>query len=82
VTYLHAVRRQRRLTQVQLAERAAVPRRIIGLIERGRVNPAADELERLALALNVSPPHALLRAVSFVVPDPNAGHFVIVEAPK
>lgn len=59
-------RRQIKLTQYQLADRAGVLRDVVGEIERGRVNPRPDELAKIARVLGVEPPERLLAHV----PDP------------
>jgi transcriptional regulator with XRE-family HTH domain len=41
------------LTQIDLATRSGVPVGRIHLIERGRVSPGQDEIEKLAKALGV-----------------------------
>lgn len=52
--YLRALRRQKNLTQEQLAERARVHPTFISRIEGGRAMPSLDVLARLAGALGVS----------------------------
>lgn len=52
--HLRALRRERNLTQEQLAERANVHPTYITRIEAGRSMPALDVLTRLAAALGVS----------------------------
>ncbi len=64
-----AVRRQRDAlgwSQEILAERADLNRSYVGEIERGRVIPSLVTLEKLALALGLSP-HALLHLGEQVV---------------
>jgi transcriptional regulator with XRE-family HTH domain len=54
-----AVRRRRReldLTQEELAERASVHRSYIANIERGEINPALENIEKIAEALEISIP--------------------------
>lgn len=54
-----AVRKRRReldITQEELAERAGVHRSYIANIERGEINPALENIERIAEALEVSIP--------------------------
>lgn len=48
------LRRARRLTQEQLAERAGLSYKFIGEIERGRGNPTLTTMSKLAEALGVS----------------------------
>jgi len=47
-------RRDRKLTQATLAERAGLSRDMIGFIERGRAAPSLAALERISRALDVS----------------------------
>lgn len=68
MTLLTYVRRNEGLTQADLAARAGLHRLTVWGIERGRVNPNPDELERLATALHVQPPEALLEQVEVVWP--------------
>jgi transcriptional regulator with XRE-family HTH domain len=52
-----AIRRRRReldLSQEQLAERAEVHRTYISGVERGRINPSLDKVDKLAKALEIS----------------------------
>lgn len=52
-----AVRRRRReldLSQEELAERAELHRTYISSIERGRMNPSLENVEKLAKALDIS----------------------------
>jgi transcriptional regulator with XRE-family HTH domain len=52
-----AVRRRRReldLSQEKLAERAELHRTYISSIERGRMNPSLENVEKLAKALDIS----------------------------
>ncbi|MBW4623551.1 MAG: helix-turn-helix domain-containing protein [Cyanosarcina radialis HA8281-LM2] len=52
-----AVRRRRReldLSQEELAERAELHRTYISSIERGRMNPALENVEKLAKGLDIS----------------------------
>ena len=48
------LRRARRLTQEQLAERAGLSYKFVGEIERGRGNPTLTTMSKLAEALGVS----------------------------
>ena len=51
---LRQLRKQRKLTQNELAKRAEVTRSHLSLLEAGhRKNPSIDVLERLARALSV-----------------------------
>jgi transcriptional regulator with XRE-family HTH domain len=64
-------RRQRRLTQTELADLVGVRQPYICAIETGRANPSDRLLEKLAHALGVTPAISLLRpvtAVSFEAP--------------
>jgi transcriptional regulator with XRE-family HTH domain len=67
VFYVEYLRRERKLTQRQVAERTGINRTTVSNIECGRVNPTPEELERLALALSFSPPERLMRVIE--VPD-------------
>ena len=51
---VRALRRQRRLTQEQLAELAGVSLQHIGEIERGQGNPTLNSLVKVADALDIS----------------------------
>jgi transcriptional regulator with XRE-family HTH domain len=51
---IQAFRRDLRLTQEQLAEKAGLSVKHLGEIERGRGNPTLSSLENLAVALNIS----------------------------
>src|SRR5262245_18821265 len=52
--HLMAWRRQRELTQAQLAERANLSRPYLSRLEKGKADPALSCLRRLALALNLT----------------------------
>jgi transcriptional regulator with XRE-family HTH domain len=64
VTNLQFLRLERHIGQPALAKLSGVPQPTISLIERLRLNPTDDELERLARALGVWPPHLLMRQVT------------------
>lgn len=49
------LRKERGLSQEELAEAAGVHRTYVGMIERGEKNVTIYNIERLAQALNVSP---------------------------
>ncbi|HEY9698723.1 MAG TPA: helix-turn-helix transcriptional regulator [Trichocoleus sp.] len=52
-----AVRRRRReldLTQEVLAERAGVHRSYIANLERGKINPALENIEKISISLEIS----------------------------
>ena len=59
-------RLQQRLSQDVVGLVAHIPQPIISLIECGRLVPTPAQLERLAKALNVQPPEALLEPVTSV----------------
>jgi transcriptional regulator with XRE-family HTH domain len=48
------LRRERRLTQEELAERASLTSKFVGEVERAESNPSAASLARMAGALSVS----------------------------
>ncbi|MDI3481581.1 MAG: hypothetical protein PWQ97_1236 [Tepidanaerobacteraceae bacterium] len=49
------IRRERKLTQAELAAKAGVSTGLIGQIESGRVEPSIKTLEKIASALSLSP---------------------------
>ena len=49
-----ALRKHRKLTQLQLAERAGLSLKHLGEIERGRGNPTLDSLQHLSEALGIT----------------------------
>lgn len=55
------LRREARQSQEELAERAALHRTYVGSIERAERNLSLDNIERLALALQVEPADLLRR---------------------
>ena len=50
---LRALRLEKKLTQVELAELAEFDRNYIGMLERGERNPSLINLGRLSKALNL-----------------------------
>lgn len=48
------IRRNKGLTQEELAEMVGVDRSYMGFIERGERNPTLDKIEKIAKALGVS----------------------------
>ena len=58
---LAAARRNRQLTQQQLAERLGVERGVISAWEQGTQNPSASDLQRLCDALEIAPAELELR---------------------
>lgn len=57
IAFGEVVRSQRksaRITQEELAERAAIHPTYVGLVERGKRNPSLDVAERIAIALGTS----------------------------
>jgi transcriptional regulator with XRE-family HTH domain len=53
--HVMAWRRHQKLTQVDLADRAALSRPYLSRLEKGKVDPALSAIRRLAAALNVLP---------------------------
>ena len=51
---LRRIRRERELSQDELAAEATVRQALVSAIEVGNANPTVDSLERLAIALGVS----------------------------
>lgn len=60
---LHFERSHRKLSQAQVARAARIPQPYVSAIERGRLVPTADELQRLAAVFGV-PPGDLLKDVA------------------
>lgn len=52
---IRRLRRERDLTQEQLAHLASIDMRYLGGVERGEHNPTVDVLGRLATAMDVHP---------------------------
>jgi transcriptional regulator with XRE-family HTH domain len=52
---LRRMRRERGLSQEELADRAHLNRNYVGMIEREENAPTVDALEQLSTALNVDP---------------------------
>jgi transcriptional regulator with XRE-family HTH domain len=52
---LRRMRRERGLSQEELADRARLNRNYVGMIEREENAPTVDALEQLSTALNVDP---------------------------
>ena len=69
MTNLQLIRIERGLGQPKLARLSGVPQPTISLIERLRLNPTDDELERLARVLEVRPPRVLMRLVMANLPS-------------
>jgi transcriptional regulator with XRE-family HTH domain len=65
------LRRERRLTQEELAERAGLTSKFVGEVERAESNPSAASLARMAGALSVSMGD-LFEADPDIVPVPAA----------
>lgn len=61
---LNRVRRQRKLTQEDLAELSGLSTRYVGAIERADVSPSVTVLGRLADALEVDPAVLIKKAGS------------------
>jgi transcriptional regulator with XRE-family HTH domain len=72
------IRQARKLSQESLAERAAVHRTQITLIENGRRQPGVETVARLAGALEVST-ESLFEGIRW---DPRAGEFVVADPPE
>jgi transcriptional regulator with XRE-family HTH domain len=70
--FIRHFRQQRGLTIAQLAELSGLHRNTVAQVERGRLNPTTDELQKLADALNFSPAARLLREVTIVIPEDDA----------
>ena len=51
---IRALRRLKRMTQLQLAEQLGISVSQVSVIERGLKRPSAEQLEKIAAALNVS----------------------------
>ena len=58
---LRRLRREKGLTQEELAARMGINRNYVGMIERCENSPTVDMLERLAKALQVEPSVLLMR---------------------
>lgn len=54
-TNLRRIRRERRMTQEELAHMAGINRNYPGMIERGQHSPTVEMLERLCRALKIEP---------------------------
>jgi transcriptional regulator with XRE-family HTH domain len=72
------IRQARKLSQESLAERAAVHRTQITVIENGRRQPGVETVVRLAGALEVSI-ESLFEGIRW---DPRAGEFVVEDPPE
>lgn len=68
---------KRHWTQAELGRRASIRQPDISYIERGRLNPTADELTRLANALGICPPDVLMRPT--ILPDEPAAEALVAE---
>ena len=60
-------------SQTTLAYLAKLPQPVICLIETGRQNPTAAELDALGHAFGIAPPSVLLKEVTVVDPDEEEG---------
>lgn len=74
---LFRLRRRARLSQEEVAVRAAVHRTEIGLLENGRRVPRLDTIVKLIGALQVEP-GVLLAGMDWTPSAPKEGHFHIV----
>lgn len=54
---LQRIRREKGLTQTQLADRAGYHRNLVSLIERGEANPSLTTLFDMAATLGIRPSH-------------------------
>lgn len=75
---LQAARKQRQLSQDQLAKATGLHRTHISLLERGRREPSLETLVKLCRALNVSP----AEAITWHVPGPERHAEVIRQGPQ
>jgi transcriptional regulator with XRE-family HTH domain len=66
VLRIHYERLNQRKTQAELGLEVGIHQNTVSLIERGRFIPDADQLERLAFVLKVSPPSALMHELVVV----------------
>lgn len=53
--FISELRKEKNLTQEQLAEKTKSSVNYIGRLERGQHNPSVDKLEKVASALNIEP---------------------------
>lgn len=74
---LFRLRRKARLSQEEVAVRAAVHRTEIGLLENGRRVPRLDTIIKLLGALDVEP-GILLKGMDWTPSAPKEGHFHIL----
>jgi transcriptional regulator with XRE-family HTH domain len=75
------IRQARKLSQENLAERAAIHRTQISLLESGRRQPRLDTLMKLAGALEV-PLSALVEGISWRPAVTDAGEFSVSDPPE
>jgi transcriptional regulator with XRE-family HTH domain len=64
VLYVKFVRLERQLSLSELGHTLDLSYSLLSKIEKGRVNPTADELKSIAKALGVTRPECLLEHVS------------------
>ncbi|MBK1732775.1 helix-turn-helix domain-containing protein [Thiococcus pfennigii] len=67
---IHALRRQRGLTQIQLAEAAGIAQTYVGQIERDGRNVTLDVLEAIAVALGVAASELVTPPAGAAAPAP------------
>jgi transcriptional regulator with XRE-family HTH domain len=74
------VRQARKLSQETVAERAAIHRTQISLIESGRRMPRLDTVVKLAGALEV-PPATLVEGIGWKPAVAGPGEFIVADPP-
>lgn len=86
---LRAIRKNRGLSQAQLAEAAGCTQGIISRIEKGEANPTLDMIENIARALRTTPvalfglselQQRVLDAIEAIPPDSQEAALIVLEA--